>query len=669
VIGGGLGDERLTSANDPPGELRLWLVALILVATFSVFLLRLFQLQILEGADLASRSQRNSVRTLRLEAPRGDIVDREGRVLATSRPAFRVQVIPNDVRSFETTYRMLGELLGRDAVELRDLVGKPTGRKRFQPVVVEGDLSYEARARVETHRFALPGVVTDMTPRRYYVESQRAAHLLGTIGEIDPRELSTPAFADYQAGEVIGKFGLESGLESHLRGHAGGRNVVVDVAGQEIEVIDEVEPVPGGRLVLTLDLDLQRAAEEAFRSDDPEKPDAMGALVAIDPRNGDVLAMVSEPAYDPNSFAGGIDSETWSSLTGDEWKPLRNRALSGQYPPGSTYKPIVAIAGLAEKKIDVHTKVFCPGYYRLGRRIYRCWKRGGHGEVDLISALRDSCDVYFYQLGVELGIDTIADYARRLGLGRLTGVALRGEQPGRNPTKEWKERQRDEAWIKGETVSASIGQGYNLVTPIQLANAFAALGNGGRHFTPRIVQRLETWDGRLVRAEPPSEPIDAGVDPEVLALVRQGLVAVVEGTPGRPATDSGPATPRIHGTGARARVPGVEVAGKTGTSQVVRLDLVKDLEDDEIPVRYRDHALFAAFAPAEAPEIAIAVVVEHAGKGGGAAAAPIAQKVLARYFEKKHEREAPPTEVASLTGPDRVAAQVAAPPPPAEEGR
>jgi penicillin-binding protein 2 len=661
---GGFGDERLGSANDPPGELRLWLIALMLVGAFGVFVLRLFQLQILEGADLASRSQRNSVRTLRLEAPRGDIVDREGRVLATSRPAFRVQVIPNDVHAARATYRVLGELLDRDAGDLQQLVGEPRGRRRFQPVVIEGDLSYESRARVETHRYALPGVVTDMTPRRYYVEHERAAHLLGTIGEIDPRELATEAFADYQAGEVIGKFGLEAGLEPHLRGHAGGRNVVVDVAGQEIEVIDEVEPVPGGRLVLTLDLDLQRAAEEAFAPDpssdpiDPDDPDAarppppMGALVAIDPRNGDILAMVSKPDYDPNSFAGGIDSETWAALTGDEWKPLRNRALSGQYPPGSTYKPIVAVAGLAEKKIDPHKTVFCPGYYRLGRRIYRCWKRGGHGEVDLVAALRDSCDVYFYQLGVELGIDTIADYARRFGLGQLTGIMLQGERAGLVPTKAWKERARNEPWIKGETVSASIGQGYNLVTPLQLAVAFGALGNGGRHFPPRIVQRLETWDGRLVHAQPPGEPIDAGIDPAVLAEVRAGLVAVVEGTPGTPATGASPGTPRVHGTGARARVPDVVVAGKTGTSQVVRLDLVKDLEDDEIPVRYRDHALFAAFAPAEAPEIAVAVVVEHAGRGGGAAAAPIAQKVLARYFEKKREREAPEEVVAWADGAD-----------------
>ncbi|MBW2229264.1 MAG: penicillin-binding protein 2 [Deltaproteobacteria bacterium] len=619
MIGRGLGDERLGSANEAPGELRIWLIALGIVVVFFVFFLRLFWLQILEGEDLRVRSQRNSVRNLKLEAPRGEIVDREGRVLATTRPAFRVRVIPNDVDEAGFTYTMLGDLLAVDGAELEQKVGRPTGRSRFHPVVIDGDLSYEQRARVETHRYALAGVVTDMTPRRDYLGASLAAHLLGMIGEIDAHELEEEAFADYRPGEIIGKFGLEARLESHLRGRAGGRSVVVDVAGRELDLIGEVEPAPGGRVVLTLDLDLQRVAEEAFRSDDPEEPDKMGALVAIDPRNGEILAMVSRPAYDPNAFAGGIDLETWSALVGDQWKPLRNRAIASQYPPGSTYKAIVAVAGLAEGKIDPEETVFCPGWYRMGRRVYRCWKRGGHGEVDLDQALSGSCDVYFYTLGVELGIDTMAKYAAHFGLGKKTGVGLAAERPGLIPTREWKERTRREAWIKGETVSAAIGQGFNLVTPIQLANAFAALGNDGRVYRPRLVKRFETWDGDVVIVPEIVEPKIAEIDPAVLARVRQGLAAVVND---------------LHGTGGRARVPGVVVAGKTGTSQVVALEFTKDLEEDEIPIRFRDHALFAAFAPVESPEIAVAVVVEHAKKGGGTIAAPIAQKVLAKYFEK-----------------------------------
>lgn len=603
-----------------PGELRVGLIALLISAVFGIFMIRLFQLQVLESADLVSRSQRNSVRTLRLEAPRGDIVDREGRVMATNRPAFRLRVIPDEIPSNSSIYSVLGNLLERDGDELAARVGQPRGRKRFQPVVLEGDLSYSQRARVETHRFALPGVVTDMTPHRLYVEAEYAAHVLGSIGEIGTEELRSPEFSGYRAGEVIGKDGLESALESHLRGDPGGRNVIVDVAGEEVDVVDEVKPTPGGRLVLTLDLDIQREAEEAFESGNPDEPDIMGALVALDPRSGEILALVSRPAYDPNAFAGGIDSEAWSALVSDELRPLRNRSTADQYPPGSTFKPIVAIAGLSEGIVDPHETVNCPGHYTLGNRTYRCWKHEGHGEVDLEAALRGSCDVYFYQLGLELGVDVIADYANRLALGELTGIELPGERRGLVPTRQWKEQARGEAWIKGETVSTSIGQGYNLVTPIQLAHTYAIIANGGRAPAPHLIKRLETWDGRIVD-EPISGPEwDADIDPAVFKIIQDALVSAVEGP---------------EATGALAQVEGVTVAGKTATSQVVGLDLIKDMEPEEVPLGFRDHALFAAYAPADAPEIVVVAVAEHAGLGGGVVAAPMAQKVLARFFEKK----------------------------------
>ncbi|HIG00091.1 MAG TPA: penicillin-binding protein 2 [Myxococcales bacterium] len=631
MIGKVAAESRLPGADEAPSELRIGLIALIMLAAFAIFVVRLFQLQIVEGADLASRSERNSIRTLRLEAPRGDIVDREGRLLATTRPAFRVRVIPSEVRSSERAYRVLGELLDRDGDELAEKVGVPVGRRRFQPVALETDLSYLQLARVESHRYALPGVVTDMTPRRHYEGERTAAHLLGTIGEIDAEELARDAVPSYRAGDVVGKSGLEHRHEAHLRGKLGGRNIVVDVAGQEIEVIDEVDPVPGGRIVLTIDLDLQRVAEEAFRA---EEFSLRGALVAIDPRNGEVLAMVSEPAYDPNLFPGGVGSETWNDLVSDESRPLRNRAISGQYPPGSTYKAVVAVAGIAEGILDPEEKVFCPGEYRLGRRTYRCWKRGGHGEVNLDQAVLGSCDVYFYKLGVELGVDKIGEYARKFGFGSPTGIDFQGEMPGLVPSREWKERARGERWLKGETVSASIGQGFNLATPIQLAQAFATFANGGTVYRPHVIKSIESWDGSAKRYPERSASLSAGIDPDVIRRVRQSLIATVQDP---------------DGTGARARVEGVLVAGKTGTSQVVGLEQIKGLEDEDIPIRYRDHALFVGFAPAEAPEIALAVVVEHAGKGGGAAAAPIAQKVLAKYFEK-HPVEGSPVLTASRRG-------------------
>jgi penicillin-binding protein 2 len=621
---------------------RIFVIAAAIILAFFTFALRLFQLQIVEGAELRSRSEQNFVRTIRLDAPRGEIVDREGRVLAATRPAYRVQIIPNELHGGDRTFLALGQILGEAPSEIARRVGQPSGRKRFQPIVLRGDLGYERFAQVESHRYALPGVVTNIAPRRHYVENQLAAHLLGTIGEVGTRQLATPQFDDYSAGEIVGQFGLESRLETHLRGRAGGRNLVVDVAGREIELLDELKPVPGGRVVLTLDLDLQRVAEEAFRSVDPELPDMMGALVAIDPSNGEVLALVSLPAYNPNSFAGGIDSRTWDQLLSDPWKPLRNRAVSGEYSPGSTYKTVIAAAGLSENVINQEEEIFCPGYYRLGRRTYRCWKRGGHGDVNMENALKSSCDVYFYNLGVRLGIDRIAHYARGFGFGRNTGIDLAAEKAGLVPTKNWKWKSKGEAWIKGETVSAAIGQGFNLVTPVQLAVAYAAIANGGRVLRPQLIKRFETWDREVLKIVTPEERSRVPVSREIIEVVRDGLIAVVHGE---------------HGTGRRARVPGVVVAGKSGTTQVVSLDLVKDMEPEEIPVRYRDHALFAAFAPALEPEIVVVALVEHAGAGGGKVAAPIVQKVLARYFEK-HPPEPDPGETQVVVVQDRVAGQL-----------
>jgi penicillin-binding protein 2 len=350
--------------------------------------------------------------------------------------------------------------------------------------------------------------------------------------------------------------------------------------------------------------------------------------VALDPRNGDVLAMVSRPAFDPNGFAGGLDAAAWKQLADDEARPLQNRALSGQYPPASTYKAIVAAAALEEGVVDPSERVFCPGTFKLGRRTYRCWKRGGHGPVNLHEALVRSCDVYFYQLGLKLGIDRLAFFANGFHLGHRTGIELGNESAGLVPTQAWKERRFSEVWMKGETVSASIGQGFNLVTPIQLAVAYAAVANGGKLFTPRIVLALEGPDGKFAPVSEPQQLGTVPVSPQHLATVTRALEGVIYET---------------GGTGARARVPGVRVAGKTGTAQVVHLDVTEGMEDGEIPFEFRDHGWFAAFAPADAPEIVVVALSEHGGHGGSAAG-PIAQAVLARYFEKQREASGEPSD-------------------------
>jgi penicillin-binding protein 2 len=607
--------------SDIPIEGRLRLIGALIIAVFTIFAFRLFQLQIVEGETLRKRSEQNSVRTVRLEAPRGDILDREGRVLATTRPAYELQVIPNGLREPKTTFAALAQLLEADSAVLEERVGVRKGAERFQPVTLVDDLDFDRLAKLETHRYALPGVVTDVQPRRHYVEGATAAHLMGLIGEIGGSQLEKRARAGYRPGDIIGQAGLEALLESHLRGRAGGRNVVVDVAGREVEVLDEVAAVPGGKVVLALDLDLQREAEAAFLDVPEGEPAKMGAAVAMDVRTGDLLVMVSPPSYDPNAFAGGIDVETWDALTGDEWEPLQNRAIQNHYPPGSIHKPILAAAFLADGIVTPETRVYCPGYFRHGRRTYRCWKRGGHGSVNIHEALKQSCDVYFYTNGVKLGIDRIAHFAKSFGLGHRTGIRLANEAPGLIPSTDWKRRRFGVVWYPGETVSASIGQGYNLYTPLQLAVAYAAVANGGKVLQPRLLLRLEARDGTVLEDFPPEVRSEVPIASQHLAVVRRGLAGVVE---------------EQGGTGRRARVPGVRVAGKTGTAQVVRLEHTEGMEEEEIPIRYRDHGWFGAFAPVDAPEIAVGVFVEH-GLHGASAAAPVAQRILARYFEKKRE--------------------------------
>jgi penicillin-binding protein 2 len=606
---------RRGAGADVGFEVPLRVVAAGIVLAFAIFFLRLVQLQVIQGEELAKLSERNRVRSTRVEAPRGDILDRDGEVLATTRPAFGVRVIPAELRKPDVTFAVLGRLLEREPQAIRERVGAPRGRAKWQPVGLDADLAWEKLARVESHRYALPGVVTDVAARRDYKGGVFAAHLMGTLGEVTAQQLETRAFAGYQPGEIVGQSGVEALLEPTLRGRAGGRNVVVDVAGREQEVIDEVEPVRGGTAMLTLDLDLQRAAWNAFVEAGSENAPA-GAVVALDPRNGDVLALVSYPAYDPNAFAAGVDARLWKQLRDDEWKPLQNRAVAGQYPPGSTFKAIVAAAALEAGVYRPGERVYCPGHFRLGRRVYRCWKREGHGSVDLHDAIKMSCDVFFYTMGVRLGVDRLAQYARSLGLGATTGSPFSEERPGLIPTTAWKERRFKEKWIEGETVSASIGQGFDLTTPLQLAVAYAAIANGGKVVRPRLVLSRFDSEGALVDQPPVEVREQSLVSPKHLATVLSGLEAVV----GEP-----------RGTGGRARIAGVRVGGKTGTAQVVGLQHTEHLDELEVPLRYRDHALFVAVAPIDDPQIVVSVIAEH-GRHGSSTAAPIAQKVLTAYF-------------------------------------
>jgi len=597
-----------------PPALKKRLGRLLIAGTgaLAVLVAQLWRLQITEGERMRILADNNRIRLHRVQATRGTVRDRQGRILVDSRPSFDAVLVPEDALDLETTVENLAHYLRESSAQLRAALEQVRERPAFQEILVSRDLSWEQVVAIETHQLDLPGVSLRVSPRRAYPLGPRLAHVLGYVGEVSQSELE--AGRNYRMGDLIGKAGLEKRWESYLRGSDGGEQVEVDALGRKLRVLREVQEVPGNTLVLSIDLDLQLAAEEALADKD-------GALVAVDPRTGEVLAMVSHPAYDPNLFARGIRPREWEELVSDPRRPLNNRAIQGQYPPGSVFKIVVATAALEEGVINPFTRIRCSGGVQFGNRFFRCWKKGGHGSVDLHEALVQSCDSYFYQVGQRLGIDAIAEWARRFGLGAPTGIELDHERAGVVPDTEWKRAYLHQPWYSGETLSASIGQGYVTVTPIQMANAIAAVATGKR-YRPHLVRRVEAPEGNVIEQFRPELIETLPVKKSTLVQLRQALRDVV-------ATD--------RGTGKRARLPDVAVAGKTGTAQVVAFGARRP-KASHLPRHFRDHAWFVAWAPVEDPEIALAVVVEHAEGGGGAVAAPLARAVLEAYFDLRRQR-------------------------------
>lgn len=585
---------------------RLEFAIVLVFAILFGLCVRLWDLQIVHFERFADAADHNRIRLRRVDATRGRIVDRHGRVLVDSRASFDAVIVPEDAGNLETTLETLAQLLGQSAAETHAVLERVTARLPFEEVVVKRDLTRDEVVALETHRWELPGVRLRVSPRRRYVHGPLLAHVLGYVGEAAPADLG--AGSRYRAGDLLGKTGVERVWEAELRGVNGGRRVEVDAMGRELRVLGEVPPLTGNTLVLTIDLDLQKAAEDALG-------DRAGAIVAIDPRNGEVLAMASHPAFDPNDFASGISAARWKQLLEDPLHPLTHRAIQGQYPPGSTFKIAVAIAALAEGAIRPDTRVTCHGAVAFGNRRFRCWRKGGHGTVDVVAALERSCDVFFYQAAQRLGIDTISRYARLLGLGAPTGIELPHEKTGLVPDRDWKRRHFGEPWYPGETLPVGIGQGYLTATPIQIAQ-MAAMAATGKRFRPHILKRIESPEGKVLRTVEPELIARLDADPSVLARVGTALVRAVNSP---------------QGTGRLAQLPYVDVAGKTGTSQVVRLGKERR-RVEETPREERDHAWFVAYAPAEDPRIAVAALIEHADGGGGAVAAPAAREVLESYF-------------------------------------
>ncbi len=580
---------------------------------FLLLLAQLWNLQILHGEEMRTLSENNRIRLHRVQATRGTVLDRTGHVLIDSRPSFDAVLVPEDARNAALTIENLAQLLNQSAADMHAVLAQTSSRPPFEEIVVKRDLSWDDVVAIETHQLDLPGVSLRITPRRSYPLGSNLAHLLGYVGEAGPLDLA--ADPRYRMGDLVGKVGLERGWEGFLRGVDGGQQVEVDSVGRKLRVLREVEEVPGDTIKLTVDLELQQAAAQALGDHD-------GSIVALDPNTGGILAYVTQPAFDPNVFAHGVRGDEWRSLLADKHRPLNNRAVQGQYPPGSTFKIVVATAALEEGIINPFTRIHCPGGLQFGNHYFRCWKKGGHGTVNLHEALVQSCDVFFYQVAQRLGIDAIAKQARTFGLGMPTGIALEHERAGTIPDVAWKRQRFKQPWYAGETLSAAIGQGYVTVTPLQMANLIAMVGVGKR-FRPHFVQQVETPDGEVVHSAEPEVIGTLRVRETTLMQVRDALRDVVN-------TD--------RGTGKKARLDGIEAAGKTGTSQVVKMGKER-VKSTQLPWQHRDHAWFVAYAPVEAPEIAVATLVEHAEGGGGAVAAPIAHEVMQTYFRLKKERE------------------------------
>lgn len=582
------------------GKDKIRTASIIIVALFSLVIIRLWQLQILQGNEYKKISDENRLRIIRVPAPRGIIYDRNGIALVKNSPYFSASLIPENTENLNVPY--LAEVLNMDVNE----VYSKLNRKRlspFEPLKIKEGLTFAEIAKIEAKRSDIPELIIDIDMSREYIFGDLGAHLIGYLGRINPAQSKDPEFKNIPPEAFIGQWGAELLFDKSLRGTPGERIIEVDALGREIRLIREKPPLKGEDLTLSIDINLQKAAEDAFRG-------KSGALVALKTDTGEVLGLVSRPSFDPNQFARGISYKQWIELNQDKKVPMLNRALQSQYPPGSIFKIVTAIAALSEETVTPHTKVECRGGISYGGRQFGCWKKGGHGIVNLHKALVESCDVYFYELGKRLGIDKIAEYARALGLDEITGLPLVKERAGLIPDTKWKNEKKKQPWYIGETFHVAIGQGYLSSTPIQMAQMISAVTNGGFIYKPILV-KPETIPQPVKKVE---------IKPEILELIKKALYGVVN---------------EDGGTGKAAKSSFVSIGGKTGTAQVVGIR--KDSKD--LPERFRDHAWFVAYAPTDKSEVALCVFVEHGGQGGRVAA-PIAKQAIEAYINQPISRKA-----------------------------
>jgi penicillin-binding protein 2 len=594
---------------------RLAMMQLAAVIVFAVLALSFWFVQIVQHAKFKEMAENNHQRTLALRAPRGVLFDRHSKVLVANRHSFTVSIVREYTRDLNRTIRLLAAVAGVDEARVRQIVDRHRHEPTYRPIAVIEDASLAQVAAITARRldFELPDILIQEVPTRQYPSDALAAHLFGYVGEAGESQVGegiTP-------GSIIGQSGVERVYNELLMGRDGARVVKVNSTGREIDELQKIRPVEGRRVQLTIDYDLQKAAEDGFRH-----AGFNGAALILDPNNGDVLSFVSLPSYDPNDFAAGIDRVTWSSLNTDRLRPLQNRVIQGRYSPGSTFKIVVAVAALEEGVVTPDFKTHCPGGATFYGHYFKCHLKGGHGVVDMRQAIERSCNVYFYTLGNMLGVDRIHKWAVNLGLSGKTGIDLPNEQESLVPSTEWKRKTFGEKWFAGETISVAIGQGANAVTPASLAVMMATVANGGTRITPRVIKAVDEGDGVLKPVPPAAVADKVAFKPETLAALRDGLWMVVNAA----------------GTGGRGRLPGRDVAGKTGTAQVISnkgREAARGKTDRDL----RDHGWFVFFAPKDNPQIAGVVFGEH--NEHGYFNAPIARHIIATYFAKKEGKPLP----------------------------
>jgi penicillin-binding protein 2 len=597
---------------------RLSVMQYAIAAVFAALAIGFWIFQVAQHEKFREMAEENHLRKLPLPAPRGVLLDRNGKVLVDNRNSFNIALVREQTRDLDKTLHTLAFATNTDEAQLRETVARRRRDPPYRPIVLIENATWEQYIAVTARKWELPGIVPQEVPSRKYPGSDLAAHLFGYVGEISEDQLQRAEYAGIEPGSVVGQAGIELAYNRVLMGKDGSKMVVVNSVGREMgRPIDTEPPKEGQRLQLTIDADVQQAAEDGFAA-----TGFNGASVVLDPRNGEVLAFTSLPAYDPNAFAVGIDRATWAELNTDDLRPLQNRALQGRYSPGSTFKMAVGLAGLEERVITPEFRVFCGGGQTFYGRFFQCWQKGGHGSIDLRHAIEQSCDVFFYTVGNMLGVDRIHKWATLFGLGVKSNIDLPNELTGLVPSQEWKaQNTKEKKWYAGETISVAIGQGQVSVTPVSLAVYTATLANGGTRVTPHLVKAVD--DGQQLRPVPPPAPqSQVDVSAEKLQAIRDGMWLVVNGD---------------QGTARRAKIPGKDVCGKTGTAQVISN---QGRTSAKTTKNLRDHGWFTFFAPRDNPEIAGVVFLEHGIHSANAAS--VAKHILETYFAKKEGRPLPP---------------------------